>query len=65
MDSVGAWWDGAELWITGLTFPLQAVVVMAVVLPVAAAAAVLLDRASAAVLHRLGRPDEPASDGRP
>jgi hypothetical protein len=42
------WWDGNELWISGLPFVLQAMVVMPVVLAVAYITAVLLD----AVLSR-------------
>jgi hypothetical protein len=37
------WWDGNELWISGLPFVLQAMVVMPVVLAVAYITAVLLD----------------------
>ncbi len=37
------WWDGNELWISGLPFVLQAMVVMPVVLAVAYIAAVSLD----------------------
>lgn len=37
------WWDGNELWLSGLAFVLQAMVVMPVVLAVAYAAATLLD----------------------
>ncbi|HEV7583239.1 MAG TPA: hypothetical protein VGO77_23070 [Mycobacterium sp.] len=37
------WWDGNELWISGLPFVLQAMVVMPVVLAVAYLTAVLLD----------------------
>ncbi|ULP40934.1 hypothetical protein [Mycobacterium lentiflavum] len=37
------WWDGNELWISGLPFVLQAMVVMPVVLAVAYIAAVALD----------------------
>jgi hypothetical protein len=39
------WWDGNELWISGLPFVLQAMVVMPVVLAVAYLTAVLLDAA--------------------
>ena len=48
--SVGAvneflnWWDGIELWLSGLAFVLQAMVVMPVVLALAYVTAVLLDR---------------------
>ncbi|MEH3143044.1 MAG: hypothetical protein PGN37_23355 [Mycobacterium kyogaense] len=37
------WWDGVELWLTGLPFVLQTVVVMPVVLALAYGAAVVLD----------------------
>lgn len=37
------WWDGNELWLSGLAFVLQAMVVMPVVLVVAAVTAGLLD----------------------
>ena len=37
------WWDGNELWLSGLAFVLQAMVVMPVVLAVAYGAATLLD----------------------
>jgi hypothetical protein len=39
------WWDGVELWLSGLGFVAQTVVVMPVVLLIAAAAAVVLDGA--------------------
>jgi hypothetical protein len=48
--SVGAvneflnWWDGIELWLSGLPFVLQAMVVMPVVLALAYLTAVGLDR---------------------
>jgi hypothetical protein len=48
--SVGAvneflnWWDGIELWLSGLAFVLQAMVVMPVVLALAYLTAVGLDR---------------------
>jgi hypothetical protein len=37
------WWDGNELWLSGLAFVLQAMVVMPVVLAVAYLTAALLD----------------------
>lgn len=37
------WWDGNELWLSGLPFVLQAMVVVPIVLVVAYAAAALLD----------------------
>ena len=40
-----SWWDGVELWLTGLSFVAQTVVVMPVVLALAYGTAVLLDGA--------------------
>jgi hypothetical protein len=37
------WWDGNELWLSGLPFVLQAMVVMPLVLVAAYATAALLD----------------------
>ena len=37
------WWDGNELWLSGLAFVLQAMVVMPIVLVVAYITATLLD----------------------
>jgi hypothetical protein len=39
------WWDGVELWLSGLGFVAQTVVVMPVVLALAYGAAVVLDGA--------------------
>lgn len=39
-----SWWDGIELWLSGLAFVLQAILVMPVVLVLATVTAVLLDR---------------------
>jgi polyferredoxin len=38
-----SWWDGVELWLSGLGFVLQTIVVMPVVLAVACLVAVVLD----------------------
>ena len=38
-----SWWDGVELWLSGLPFVAQTVVVMPVVLALAYGLAVLLD----------------------
>jgi hypothetical protein len=40
-----SWWDGVELWLSGLGFVLQTLVVMPVVLGLAYGMAVLLDAA--------------------
>ena len=38
------WWDGIELWLSGLAFVLQALLVMPIALALAYVTAVLLDR---------------------
>lgn len=43
MDGFLSWWDGVELWLTGLPFVAQTAVVMPVVLALAYGVAVLLD----------------------
>ncbi len=43
MDGFLSWWDGVELWLSGLGFVLQTVVVMPVVLLLAYGIALLLD----------------------
>lgn len=45
MDAFLSWWDGVELWLTGLGFIAQTAVVMPVVLALAYGIAVLLDGA--------------------
>ena len=40
-----SWWDGVELWLSGLGFVAQSVIVMPVVLVLAYSVAVLLDGA--------------------
>lgn len=51
-----SWWDGVELWLSGLSFIAQTAVVMPVVLAIAYGTAVLLDGAlgnGIALLHRI------------
>jgi hypothetical protein len=43
MTAILSWWDGVELWLSGLGFVLQTIVVMPVVLAVAYLVAVVLD----------------------
>lgn len=43
MDGFLSWWDGVELWLSGLGFVLQTIVVMPVVLALAYLIAVVLD----------------------
>ncbi|CAM3585946.1 hypothetical protein [Smaragdicoccus niigatensis] len=55
MASVGEWWDSVELWIAGLPFIPQFVLVLAVLIPVGFGIAWLLDVLVNAVLAALGR----------
>jgi hypothetical protein len=43
VDGFLSWWDGVELWLSGLGFVLQTIVVMPVVLVLAYLVAVALD----------------------
>ena len=43
MNGMLSWWDGVELWLSGLSFVAQTVIVIPIVLLVAYGVAVLLD----------------------
>lgn len=43
LDDLNTWWDAVELWVVELWFPLQFLVVMAVVVPVCLAVAWAVD----------------------
>jgi hypothetical protein len=43
MNAILSWWDGVELWLSGLGFVFQSIVVMPVVLLLAYAIAAALD----------------------
>ncbi|MGV0835186.1 hypothetical protein [Mycolicibacterium thermoresistibile] len=43
VEAILSWWDGVELWLSGLGFVAQTAVVMPVVLALAFGTAVLLD----------------------
>jgi hypothetical protein len=45
MDGILSWWDGVELWLSGLGFVFQTIVVMPVVLALAYGIATVLDAA--------------------
>ena len=45
MNAILSWWDGVELWLSGLGFVFQSVVVMPVVLALAYVIAAALDGA--------------------
>ncbi|MFZ0833941.1 MAG: hypothetical protein WAM92_12820 [Mycobacterium sp.] len=49
------WWDGVELWLSGLGFVLQTIVVIPVALGLAFGLAVLLDGALARAIEVLRR----------
>lgn len=49
------WWDGVELWLSGLGFVAQTVIVMPVVLVLAYGAAVVLDGALGNGIRLLNR----------
>lgn len=61
------WWDGVELWLSGLPFVAQTLVVMPVVLVLAYGIAVLLDGALGNGMRLRGlvrrEHEEPADDG--
>ncbi len=45
MDAILSWWDGVELWLSGLGFAVQTAIVMPVVLALAYGIALGLDGA--------------------
>jgi hypothetical protein len=61
MSGILNWWDGVELWLSGLGFVAQTAIVMPVVLLLAYGVAVLLDGAlgnGIRVLHRIRHEDD-------
>ncbi|UMB71321.1 hypothetical protein [Mycobacterium paraterrae] len=63
MNAILNWWDGVELWLSGLGFVFQTIVVMPVVLVLAFAIAAALDSAlgrGITLMNRLRRSDEEA-----
>ena len=65
MGAILSWWDGVELWLTGLPFVVQTAVVMPVALALAYGAAVVLDGAlgqGTAGIRRLRRAGADESD---
>lgn len=66
MDGFLNWWDGVELWLSGLPFIAQTLVVMPVVLILAFGTAVLLDLllgSSIRILHRIRHTPDDAERG--
>ena len=61
MSGILSWWDGVELWLSGLGFVLQTIVVMPVVLGLAYVIAVTLDKLlgrGIRVMRRIRHSDE-------
>lgn len=56
MDAIVSWWDGVELWLSGLSFVVQTVIVMPVVLTLAYGIAMVLDGALGRGLRLLRLP---------
>ncbi|MFE7746795.1 hypothetical protein [Nocardia sp. NPDC057455] len=72
MHRIAGWWDGFELWVAGLPFIPQFLVVLVGMVPISFAIAYGLDRVLRAVLRVLDRrfgahraPVRPAPDGAP
>ena len=55
MDGFLSWWDGVELWLSGLGFVPQTIVVMPVVLALADGIAMLLDAVLGNVIKVVNR----------
>jgi hypothetical protein len=63
MNAILSWWDGVELWLSGLGFVFQTIVVMPVVLALAYVIAAALDGTlgrGIQVMRRLRHSDEEA-----
>lgn len=57
MQRIAGWWDGFELWVAGLPFIPQFLVVLVGMVPISFAIAFVLDRALRAAFRLLGRGD--------
>ncbi|MBB3039027.1 hypothetical protein [Hoyosella altamirensis] len=55
VDAIARWWDGVELWIAGLPFVPQVVLVVAVMVPLCFVFATVLDRVMGPLFERLER----------
>ncbi|MFE3290437.1 hypothetical protein [Rhodococcus sp. NPDC059234] len=55
MNQIASWWDGLELWVIGLPYIPQILLVMAVALPAAFGIACGFDKLLARVFALLGR----------
>ncbi|WP_067984290.1 hypothetical protein [Nocardia caishijiensis] len=59
MQRIAGWWDGFELWVAGLPFIPQFLVVLVGMVPISFAIAYGLDRTLRAIFRALGRDDRP------
>lgn len=65
-NGLADWWDGVELWLAQAGFPVQFVLVMAVVVPLCLVAAWVLDKVVGKLAQWFGaardanRPDRPS-----
>ncbi len=59
-----SWWDGVELWLSGLGFVLQTIIVMPVVLLLAYGIAWIIDRILGAGIRVLRRVRQGRAQGR-
>lgn len=57
VQRIAGWWDGFELWVAGLPFIPQFLVVLIGMVPISFAIAFVLDRALRAIFRLLGRDD--------
>ncbi|WP_328391817.1 hypothetical protein [Nocardia sp. NBC_00416] len=57
MERIADWWDGFELWVAGLPFIPQFLVVLVGMVPISFGIAYLIDRALHAAGAALGRND--------
>ncbi|MFD4181370.1 hypothetical protein [Rhodococcus sp. NPDC058514] len=55
MTQIASWWDGLELWVIGLPFIPQLILVMAVMMPLAIGIASGIDLLLARIFVLLGR----------
>ncbi|NLE80151.1 MAG: hypothetical protein GX610_11320 [Rhodococcus sp.] len=62
MERAAGWWDSFELWVVGLPFVPQVVLVLLVLVPLCAALAWLLDRGLAAIFVLLRRDTSKSED---
>ncbi|WP_158880842.1 hypothetical protein [Amycolatopsis anabasis] len=65
LDGLSDWWDTVELWLAQLWFPLQFVLVVAVLAPLCLGAAWLIDRLVDRISAWFGSTRGEDSSGRP